>query len=227
MVVEDDAITAEDIAYHIRKLGYDVVAVVDNGEEAVRQAFALQPDLVLMDVKLSGGMDGTEAAQQIRATSGKPVIFLTGHSDPTVLKRAKESEPYGFILKPFTERELLVQIEMALYRYQMETERARLHRELEIAHDNLRTLRGLLPICAGCKKIREDDGYWSQLEDYFAEHANVEFTHGFCPDCELRLYGTKSRSPFARAIISQKPPPESGSESRANSAPGPVTDRQE
>lgn len=191
LVVEDEALVAEDIAGHLRNLGYNVVGVVDNGEEAVRQAFALMPDLVLMDVQLRGGMDGTEAARQIRVSCGRPVIFLTGHSDPSVIKRAKESEPYGYILKPFSERELRIQIEMALYRHQMETERAQLKLELEIAHENLRTLRGLLPLCAGCKKIREDDGYWSKLEDYFAEHAKVEFTHGFCPECETKYYGTR------------------------------------
>jgi len=208
LVVEDEALVAEDIADHLRKLGYNVVGVIDNGEEAVRQAFALMPDLVLMDVQLRGGMDGTEAARQIRVSCGRPVIFLTGHSDPSVIKRAKESEPYGYILKPFGERELLVQIEMALYRHQMETERAQLKLELEIAHENLRTLRGLLPLCAGCKKIREDDGYWSKLEDYFAEHANVEFTHGFCPECESKYYGTRGPHTQAPLVVQRKKNPQ-------------------
>jgi CheY-like chemotaxis protein len=204
LVVEDDALVAEDIAQQLRKLGYEVVAVIDNGEEAVKQAFALGPDLVLMDVGLRGGMDGTEAARQIRLTSGRPVIFLTCHSDPVVLRRAKESEPYGYILKPFADRDLLVQIEIALYRHQVELERAQLRREQAIAHDNLRGLRGMLPICAGCKKIREEDGEWSKLEDYFAEHANVEFTHGFCPECENRFYGTNSRPPIP-GLFTQSP----------------------
>ena len=197
LVVEDDALVAEDIAQQLRKLGYEVVAVVDSGEEAVKQAFALGPDLVLMDVGLRGPMDGTEAARQIRLTSGRPVIFLTSHSDPAVLRRAKESEPYGYILKPFADRDLLVQIEIALYRHQVELERAQIRREQAIADDNLRGLRGMLPICAGCKKIREEDGEWSKLEDYFSHHANVEFTHSFCPECENRFYGTNSRPPIS------------------------------
>lgn len=207
LVVEDDALIAHDVAAHVRALGYEVVAIVDNGEEAVRQAHALSPDLVLMDVQLKGAMDGTEAARQIRISSGAPVIFLTGHSDPGMVKRAKESEPYGFILKPFNERELSVQIEMALYRHKMETERAQLRKELEIAHENLRTLRGLLPICSGCKKIREDDGYWSKLEDYFKEHANVEFTHGFCPECEAKYYGTRPPGSLHPLVVERKKNP--------------------
>ena len=207
LVVEDEALVAEDIAAHLRSLGHEVVGLIDNGEEAVRQAFALTPDLVLMDVQLNGSMDGTEAANQIRMSSGVPVIFLTGHSDPAVIKRAKESEPYGFILKPFTERELMIQVEMAIYRHRMETERAQLRAELEVAHDNLRKLRGLLPLCSGCKKIREDDGYWSKLEDYFKEHANVEFTHGFCPDCESRYYGTRPPIPAQPLVVERKKSP--------------------
>jgi CheY-like chemotaxis protein len=196
LVVEDDALLAENLSRQLRKLGYEVIATTDNGEEAVRQAFALAPDLVLMDVELSGPMDGTEAARQIRLTSARPVIFVTCHSDAAVLKRAKESEPYGYILKPFAERDLLVQIEMALHRHRVEAERAQLKKEQEIANDHLRGLRGLLPICAGCKKIHEEGGAWLPLEDYFAVHANVEFTHGFCPECENRLYGTHSRPPI-------------------------------
>jgi AmiR/NasT family two-component response regulator len=207
LVVEDEALVAEDIAAHLRQLGHEVVGIVDNGEDAVRQAFALTPDAVLMDVQLRGGMDGTEAARQIRVTVGVPVIFLTSHSDALVVKRAKESEPYGFILKPFTERELMVQIEMAVYRHRMETERAQLRRELEIAHENLLTLRGLLPLCGGCKKIREDDGYWSKLEDYFKEHANVEFTHGFCPECEAKYYGTRPAGAERPLVVERKKNP--------------------
>jgi two-component system, response regulator PdtaR len=207
IIVEDEALVAEDIGGHLRNIGCEVLAVIDNGEEAVRQAYALQPDLVLMDVQLKGAMDGTEAARQIRVSSGVPVIFLTSHSDAAVIRRAKETEPYGFILKPFSERELMVQIEMAVYRHRMETERAQLRRELEIAHENLRTLRGLLPLCSGCKKIREDDGYWSKLEDYFKEHANVEFTHGFCPECESKFYGTRPPMGEMPLVVQRKKNP--------------------
>ncbi|HEU5081631.1 MAG TPA: response regulator [Opitutaceae bacterium] len=206
-IVEDEPTISSLLSLALAKLGYNVVGASDNGPDAIRQVAELMPDLVLMDVQLNGAMDGTEAARQIRVTSGRPVIFLTGHSDAGVVQRAKETEPYGYILKPFSSRELMVQVEMALYRHQMENERAQLKRELEIAHENLRTLRGLLPLCAGCKKIREDDGYWSKLEDYFALHANVEFTHGFCPECEDRFYGTRAGHRPAPLVIERKKNP--------------------
>jgi len=196
LVVEDDPLVAETLSLMLRRLGYEVAAIVDNGEEAVKMTFALIPDLVLMDIGLRGAIDGADAARQIRLTTGRPVVFLSGHSDPLTLKKARECEPYGFILKPFGERELLVQIDLALHRHKVETERTLARRELEIAHGNLRNLRGLLPVCAGCKKIQEADGRWQGLEDFLKEHANVELTHGFCPDCESRLYGTHSRPPF-------------------------------
>jgi CheY-like chemotaxis protein len=196
LVVEDEALIAEPLSQMLRRLGYEVAAVVDRGEEAVKMTFALIPDLVLMDIGLRGAMNGVDAARQIRLMTGRPVVFLSGHSDPETLKKARECEPYGFILKPFGERELFVQIDLALYRHQAETERALVRHELEIAHENLHNLRGLLPVCAGCKKIQEADGNWKGLEDYLKEYANVEFTHGFCPECEDRLYGTHSRPPF-------------------------------
>jgi CheY-like chemotaxis protein len=170
-----------------------------------------------MDISLRGPIDGAEAARQIRLTTGRPVVFLSGHSDPITLKKARECEPYGFILKPFGERELLVQIDLALYRHKVETERALAKRELEIAHGNLRNLRGLLPICAGCKKIQEADGHWQGLEDFLKAHANVELTHGFCPECESRLYGTHSRPPFP-LVLPVLQPDEQPSEESAKTA---------
>ena len=205
LVVEDERLVADSLLLVLRRLGYTVAALVDNGEEAVKKTLELVPDLVLMDISLRGDMDGAEAARQIRLTTGRPVVFLSGRSDPLTLKNARECEPYGFILKPFGERELLVQIDIAIYRHRVETERALARREQEIAHENLKNLRGLLPICAGCKKIQEPDGKWKGMEDYFKGHANIEFTHGFCPECENRLYGTHSRAPFPHVLPVLKP----------------------
>lgn len=221
LVVEDEPLVADSLLLLLRRLGYTVAGVVDNGEEAVKMTFALVPDLVLMDISLRGSIDGAEAARQIRLTTGRPVVFLSGHSDPLTLKKAWACEPYGFILKPFGERELLVQIDLALHRHQAETERSLARREMEIAHENLRNLHGLLPVCAGCKKLQEADGQWKGLEDYFKAHANVEFTHGFCPECENRLYGTHSRPPFPLVLPVLQPgeSPSGGASSEAEKKP--------
>ncbi|MHC5034564.1 MAG: response regulator, partial [Planctomycetota bacterium] len=119
-VVEDESIVALDIKDNLEILGYNVVAVESSGEPAIQKAIETRPDLVLMDIRLKGEMDGIEAAQQIRAHLGTPVIYLTAYADEATLQRAKITEPYGYILKPFEERELHTTIEMALYKHRME-----------------------------------------------------------------------------------------------------------
>ena len=97
--------------------------MVASGEDAVRKAGENRPDLVLMDIMLKGEMNGTEAAEQIQDRFNIPVVYLTAYSDPTTLERAKVSEPFGYVLKPFEERELHLAIEMALYKHAAEDER--------------------------------------------------------------------------------------------------------
>ncbi|HEY3273142.1 MAG TPA: PAS domain S-box protein [Methanocella sp.] len=120
LVVEDESIVARDIQNRLRNLGYDVPVVVAYGDRAVEMAEELRPDLVLMDIFLKGDMDGIKAAELIRARHDIPVIFLTAFADPGTLQRAKVTEPFGYVLKPFEERELLTAIEMALYKHGME-----------------------------------------------------------------------------------------------------------
>jgi PAS domain S-box-containing protein len=120
LVVEDETIVAESIQQKLGNLGYEVVAALASGEEAVAQATALQPDLVLMDIGLAGALDGVEAAEQIHRRCDVPVVYLTAHADSAVLQRAKVSEPFGYLLKPFREDVLHSTIEMALYKHAME-----------------------------------------------------------------------------------------------------------
>jgi len=120
MVVEDESIVALEIKDRLKSLGYAVPVVATSGEEAVKQASEKQPNLVLMDIRLKGEIDGVEAAEQIRTRLDIPVVYLTAYADAHTLQRAKITEPYGYILKPFEERELHTAIEMALYKHKME-----------------------------------------------------------------------------------------------------------
>lgn len=120
MVVEDEAIVAADIQDRLASLGYAVSAVVHSGEEAEPRAEETRPDLVLMDIKLSGGIDGVQAAQRIQRSLDIPVVYLTAHGDEATLQRAKVTEPFGYVLKPFDERVLHTAIEIALYRHKAE-----------------------------------------------------------------------------------------------------------
>ena len=120
IIVEDESIVAMEIKNMLEGLRYSVLDVVTSGEKAVEKVGKKQPDLVLMDIRLKGDIDGVEAARQIREKFDIPIIYLTAYADEETLKRAKITEPYGYILKPFEERELQCNIEMALYKHKIE-----------------------------------------------------------------------------------------------------------
>ena len=188
LVVEDQAIAAKSIESNVDKLGYAVVGRASSGDEAVRLVGETQPDLVLMDIKLQGDADGIAAAEQIRTRYHIPVIYLTAHADEETLDRAKITQPFGYVLKPFELRDLHVAIEMARSQHAMDQERERRVTELQEAVAHVKTLRGLIPICMNCKKIRDDEGYWHQLEVYIRDHSEAEFSHGMCSECARKMY---------------------------------------
>ena len=119
LIVEDEIIVAEDIRRSAQHMGYAVLSIASSGEEAIKKAQELNPDLVLMDIMLNGEMNGIEAAEQIRSFN-IPVIYLTAYSDERTFERAKITEPFGYVIKPFKERELQINIEIALYKHEME-----------------------------------------------------------------------------------------------------------
>lgn len=120
LIVENEGIVALNIQRRLEGLGYRIVATVSSGEEAIDIAGETTPDLVLMDIKLEGNIDGIEAAIQIRNRFQIPIVYLTAYTNDETLNRAKLTEPYGYILKPFEARDLGTTIEIALYKYQME-----------------------------------------------------------------------------------------------------------
>ncbi len=117
LIVEDEMIVAADLAGKLTQLGYEVIGTAASGEEAVEMASRFAPGLVMMDIRLKGAMDGIQASEAIRGRIDVPVIYLTAHSDSTTIARAKLTDPFGYILKPFEERELAKTIEMALYKH--------------------------------------------------------------------------------------------------------------
>ena len=119
-IVEDEAIVAESLNDQLEGLGYIVTGNAPSGEEALRNIKNNLPNLVLMDIMLEGEMDGVETAQQIRELYGIPVIFLSAYSDSETLGRAKLTEPFGYLIKPYKERELHTTLEITLYKHRME-----------------------------------------------------------------------------------------------------------
>ncbi len=120
LVVDDEIIIARELEARLQGMGYEVSAIAATGPEAVALAERIQPDLVLMDIVLKGDMDGIEAATEIRRTNDVPVIYVTAYTDRHTLERARVTQPFGYIVKPFSERELQANIEMALYRHRVE-----------------------------------------------------------------------------------------------------------
>ena len=120
LIVEDERVVAADIQRSLQNFGYVVPAIVATGKDAIKKAEEYKPDLVLMDIVLEGEIDGLEAADQIRSRFNIPAIYLTAYSDEKKLERAKITEAFGYILKPFEDRELYITIEMALYKHRIE-----------------------------------------------------------------------------------------------------------
>ena len=314
LVVEDEALVAENLRRCLQDLGYTVAGIADTAAEAIDLARQHKPDLVLSDIQIKGRVDGTVAARTLNGELDLPVVFLTAHADDATLQRARQSGPFGYVVKPYSERDLRIAIEVALERHRLEQrvrraerlldatlrsiadaviatdaqgritfmnpvaetltgnkasdavshelgavfltgdssidppdenpalaalhsgeavalkreqnllardgarrpidgscapirnehgqvagsilvfrdvgerkkhelEREKLIGELQVALANVRTLHGLLPICAWCKQIRNDEGYWQSVEDYIQAHSDAQFTHGICPDC--------------------------------------------
>jgi len=322
LIVEDESIIARDLSASLEAMGYQVTGNAITGADAIAAAGDMNPSLVLMDIELQGDMDGIEAAHIIRSKYNLPIIYLTAYADDRMLERARETGPFGYLIKPFDDRELHFTIQMALYKHDLdetvrkskeqfqalventnaipweisladmkftylgpqvknllgfdveeitdyqswaarihpedrdeaerfcsdarnkdenyefefrmigannqikwvrnivsvtrengkpvsmrgfilditrrkeaELERERLITELQDAIAKIKTLKGLLPICAWCKKVRDDNGYWKAVEQYVSEHSEAEFTHGMCPECQKNMEEELKNSP--------------------------------
>ncbi len=136
LVVEDESIVSMDIQSTLEALGYDIVGAAATGDDAVALAIDKGPDLVLMDIVLKGDIDGVEAAERIRERMDIPIVYLTAYSDDDTLSRAKLTDPFGYILKPFEERELHTNIEMALHKHKLETDLRESEAHLRDLFDN-------------------------------------------------------------------------------------------
>jgi two-component system, LytTR family, response regulator LytT len=168
LVVEDESIVAKDIQGSLKKLGYLVPTTVSSGEKAIEEIEDNRPDLVLMDIMLKGQMTGIEAANVIKERFGIPVIFLTAYADENTLSKAKISEPYGYIIKPFKEKELQTTIEMAIYKHEKDES---LKKERDLYHSIIENKESKDSIFVRAdyrlNKINFDDIYYVEaLKDY-------------------------------------------------------------
>lgn len=140
LIVDDEAIFALDVQQRLVGLGYPEPDLASSGEEAISRALTMQPDLVLMDIKMPGKIDGIEAANRIRSHLDIPVIFVTAHADDDTLRRARITEPYGYLVKPLEEKDLHVAIEIAIHKHHAD-------KRLRESHERFSTtLRSVAPL---------------------------------------------------------------------------------
>lgn len=190
LLVEDADADAKLLLRHLRREGYDLVSERVETEAAMRAELAGKPwELVICDYSLPGF--GALAALKVLQASGQdlPFIIVSGAVGEESAVAAMKAGAHDFLLKdhlerlvPAVERELTDAEERREHR-RVEAERQQLIVDLQAALAKVKTLSGLLPICAWCKKIRDDDGYWNDLHSYVAAHSDAQFTHGICPDC--------------------------------------------
>ncbi len=194
LITEDDPLVSAMVGGLLEEIGYTVVGKAANGIQAVEMTKSLRPDIVLMDIDMPQ-MNGLQASRRIYDECPTPVVALTAYQMPEMIEEAGAAGVGAYLLKPPDMRQLERAITIALARFEDMKRLRNLNRELQSRNEELQaalhkvqTLSGLLPICASCKSIRDDRGYWQQVESYISEYTRAEFTHGLCPDCMRELY---------------------------------------
>lgn len=194
LIAEDDFLVSEMVQGILEDIGYQLIGKATNGRQAIEMTQTLQPDLVLMDIQMPD-MNGIEATRHIQATCPTPVVVLTAYETPALVHEASAVGIGAYLVKPPDAATLERAMIIAMARFedmmtlrQLNAQLAARNEELQAALARVKLLSGLLPICASCKKIRDDEGYWHQVEVYIREHSEADFSHGVCPECMERLY---------------------------------------
>ena len=203
VLIADDDLTSRNVLSSIlKKLGCEVVPTV-NGVEALaamRQPEA--PRLAILDWMMPE-MDGVEVCRQLTAnkTDQPPyIIILTTRDKKEDIVAGLDAGANDYLTKPFSVAELRARIGVGRRMLEMQAQLASTITELREALNHIKTLRGIVPICAKCKKIRDDKGYWERVEVYVSRHSEAQFSHGLCPDCMAALYpGFEPKRPSASA----------------------------
>lgn len=188
LVVDDVPINIHVVSL-VLKSDYEII-VAQDGSTALELAHRSdKPDLILLDVVMPhmGGFEVCRRLKESEATRDIPVIFVTAKNETGDEEQGFRLGAADYITKPFeppiVRARVKTHLELKFKREELEQKNAELFKAL----DQVKVLRGLLPICASCKKIRDDKGYWNQIEVYIRDHSEAEFTHGICPDCARKL----------------------------------------
>ena len=190
LIAEDATTTMLALTAHLKKWEFSVTAVDDGVKAFECLKSAEEALLVLLDWEMPE-MSGPEVCERIRALADTPphyVIMLTGRSEVDDVVAGLDAGANDYIQKPFHPAELRARVEVGSRMLVLEAALASRVEELEKALAEVKTLSGLIPMCAGCKKIRNDTGYWDEVEAYMMRHSDMTFSHGLCPDCIVKHY---------------------------------------
>ena len=189
LIAEDDPVSNEMLGFLLKQWGYQVVTT-RNGVEAWQGLQANDaPRLAILDWQMPE-MDGVEVCRRVRLNADLKHVYLlilTSMSRPDEIVSGLEAGANDYIIKPFKAPELRARLSVGARMVELQLELAERVAELEKALSEVKQLRGILPICAYCKKIRDDKNYWQQVESYFALHTDAKFSHSFCPDCYEKI----------------------------------------
>lgn len=190
LIAEDDATSKTVLSGLLNRFGHEVIETV-NGAEALEILMQKDyPKLAILDWMMPE-IDGLEVVKQIRSiplSNPTYIIMLTAKTDRNDIISALDAGADDYLTKPFDAGELRSRIEVGIRMIDLQTRLQKKIRELKQAIEDIKTLKGIVPICSSCKKIRDDDGFWQRVEDYVREHSEAEFSHSICPDCMGRLY---------------------------------------
>lgn len=198
LVVDDSRTQQMALTAILRAEGPWEVVVVSSVSEALDVLRSgTEIDLILMDVVMPE-MDGVQGCRLIKSCfdfADIPIIMVTIKRDEETLRQAFDAGAMDYINKPLSRVEVGARVRSALrLKYEMDRRKSR-EKKLRDALTNVKQLSGLLPICAHCKKIRNDEGYWQQIEQYILEHSEADFSHGVCPECKEKLYAEAFEEP--------------------------------
>jgi DNA-binding response OmpR family regulator len=185
LIAEDDAVSRRRLEATLQKWGYEVLAVEDGLAAWEVLQGEMPPPLAILDWMMPG-MDGIEVCRKVRERSpSRPlyIIVLTARGSREDVVAGLQAGGDDYVTKPFDREELHARVRVGLRVLQLQMNLAARVRELEEALASVKQLQGLLPICSYCKKIRDDQNYWQQVEGYISEHSEAVFSHGICPDC--------------------------------------------
>lgn len=185
LIAEDDPTSRRMLTAHLMSWGHEVVVTTHGGEALEVLCLEDAPCLAILDIMMPV-MDGLKLCKQVRlAQRAVPpyIILLTAMSGKEDIVRGIESGANDYLVKPFHRDELRVRVNAAVRMVELQTTLAERIRELEAALEEVKFLRGILPICSYCKSIRDDQNYWQKVDSYIAEHSEIKFSHGICPTC--------------------------------------------